>query len=61
VAIGPMSGRQNVLWFCDQHGISDPPADTIDLILASARQTGRILTMEDVCGILERESAKQSD
>lgn len=47
-AIGPMSGRANVIWYCKTHGLAAPTQDQIDKVLEVARNSGRILSDESI-------------
>ena len=47
IEIGPMSGRSNVIFWLEKHGV--PPADdVVDRILAAAKQSSRILTENEI-------------
>ncbi len=47
IAIGPMSGKSNVEWWLDEHGVAKSDA-LVDLILARAKGSRRLLTDEQV-------------
>ena len=47
IAVGPMSGKSNVTWFLEKHGI-DATEDRIQRVLERAKATPRQLTEEEV-------------
>ncbi len=47
-SIGPMSGKANVLWFCKTYGLRPPEPNQIEKVLAAARNSGRILSRDEV-------------
>jgi 2-isopropylmalate synthase len=51
-AVGPMSGKANVIWFCHIHGFPLPSPAQMDKVLNHARETGRILPPQEVIQIL---------
>ncbi len=52
VVVGPMSGKSNVTGFCEANGLIIPSTEQISEILARARSTGRILSMDEVGSFL---------
>lgn len=51
-AIGPMSGKANVIWFCHIHGCPLPSPEQMEKVLNYARETGRILPEQEVIQML---------
>ena len=47
IKVGPMSGRSNVSWVLEKHGV-EPTEDRIHSVLELAKQTPRLLTDEEV-------------
>ena len=50
VEIGPMSGRSNVVFWLEKHGIA-PTDEIVDRIFAAAKQSARILTEEEILAL----------
>ncbi len=50
VEIGPMSGRSNVTFWLEKHGIA-PTDEIVDRIFAAAKQSARILTEEEILAL----------
>jgi 2-isopropylmalate synthase len=53
IRVGPMSGRSNVIFWLEQHGI-EPHDKTVDRIFAAAKQSDRLLEDRDIHALLER-------
>jgi len=53
IRVGPMSGRSNVIFWLEQHGI-EPHDETVDRIFAAAKQSDRLLEDRDIRALLER-------
>jgi len=51
IEVGPMSGRSNVVYWLDKHGI-DPSDELVDRILAKAKQSSFVLTEEEILGVV---------
>jgi 2-isopropylmalate synthase len=47
IEIGPMSGRSNVVYWLDKHGIAASD-DLVDRILSTAKQSSSVLTEEEI-------------
>jgi len=47
IRVGPMSGKSNVCWVLEQHGV-DPTEERIKKVLDLAKETPRLLTDEEV-------------
>ncbi len=47
IRVGPMSGRSNVAWVLEKHGV-EPTEERIRHVLALAKRTPRLLTDEEV-------------
>jgi isopropylmalate/homocitrate/citramalate synthase len=43
IAVGPMSGKSNVMWFLEKHGVQ-PTDERVQKVLDLAKQTPRLLT-----------------
>lgn len=56
IEIGPMSGRSNVIFWLEKHGVA-PADDVVDRILAAAKQSSRILTEDEIFGLVHSSSA----
>ncbi|MDE3169477.1 MAG: 2-isopropylmalate synthase [Acidobacteriota bacterium] len=50
IEIGPMSGRSNVIFWLEKHGIA-PADDAVDRILLAAKQSSRILTEDEILAL----------
>ena len=50
IEIGPMSGRSNVTYWLERHGIA-PTDEIVDRIFAAAKQAARILTEEEILAL----------
>ncbi len=48
IKVGPMSGRSNVTWVLERHGVTEPSDDQVQKVLDMAKQTPRLLTDEEV-------------
>ncbi len=47
IKVGPMSGKSNVIWFLEKHGV--PPTDkAVDAVLALAKSTPRLLEKDEI-------------
>jgi 2-isopropylmalate synthase len=52
IEIGPLSGRSNVVFWLERHGIA--PADhLVDRIFAAAKQSSRVLTDQEIVALCE--------
>ena len=51
ISIGPMSGQANVLWWCEQHGITPEPG-LVARILDMAKASNRVLHDEEILRVL---------
>jgi len=47
IAVGPMSGRSNVTWFLEKHGVT-PTDDQVQRVLDLAKRTPRLLTEAEI-------------
>ena len=47
IKIGPMSGKSNVIWFLEKHGVT-PTDEAVDAVLKRAKETPRLLTEDEV-------------
>ncbi|MCH2111560.1 MAG: 2-isopropylmalate synthase [Planctomycetes bacterium] len=47
ISVGPMSGKSNVIWFLDKHGV-DITDERIEAVLACAKASDRLLTEAEV-------------
>jgi 2-isopropylmalate synthase len=47
IRVGPMSGRSNVTWVLEKHGV-EPTEERVKRVLGLAKQTPRMLTTEEV-------------
>lgn len=47
IDIGPMSGKSNVIFWLERHGI-EPTEERVDKIFAAAKQSASVLTTEEV-------------
>jgi 2-isopropylmalate synthase len=59
IEIGPMSGRSNVLFWLEKHGLA-PSDDVVDRILAAAKQSSRILTEDEILALVNTSAAGKS-
>jgi 2-isopropylmalate synthase len=50
IEIGPMSGRSNVIFWLERHGISATP-ECVDRIFNAAKKASRVLTEEEVLAL----------
>jgi 2-isopropylmalate synthase len=53
IAVGPMSGKSNVMWFLEKHGVQ-PTDERVQRVLDLAKQTPRLLTEAEIMGIAGR-------
>ncbi len=53
IRIGPMSGRSNVIFWLEEHGI-EPDDERVDHIFAAAKQSDRLLEDREIHALLER-------
>ena len=53
IRIGPMSGRSNVIFWLEEHGI-EPDDQRVDRIFAAAKQSNRLLDDQEIHALLER-------
>lgn len=56
IEIGPMSGRSNVVFWLEKHGVA-PADDVVDRILAAAKQSSRILTEDEIYALTHSSAA----
>lgn len=47
IKVGPMSGKSNVIWFLEKHGV-EPSERAVESVLALAKTTPRLLTDDEV-------------
>jgi 2-isopropylmalate synthase len=47
ITVGPMSGRSNVIWFLEHHGV-EASDETVQRVLELAKSTPRLLTEEEI-------------
>ncbi len=47
IRVGPMSGKSNVIWFLERHGV-EPTDQAVERVLSLAKVTPRLLTDEEV-------------
>jgi len=47
IKVGPMSGKSNVSWFLEKHGVQ-PSERAVENVLALAKTTPRLLTDDEV-------------
>ncbi len=59
IAVGPMSGRSNVIWFLEKRGI-DPTEERVERVLAVAKTTPRQLTAEETLAAAEGQAPASS-
>jgi 2-isopropylmalate synthase len=59
IAIGPMSGRSNVEFWLDRHGVERSDA-LVEAILARAKSSRRLLTDEQVTALVRENGARES-
>jgi 2-isopropylmalate synthase len=59
IEIGPMSGRSNVLFWLEKHGLA-PSDDVVDRILAAAKRSSRILTEDEILALVNTSAAGKS-
>jgi 2-isopropylmalate synthase len=52
IEIGPLSGRSNVVFWLEKHGIS-PADDVVDRIFAAAKQSSRILRQDEILALVD--------
>jgi 2-isopropylmalate synthase len=53
IKVGPMSGKSNVIWFLEKHGV-EPSERAVEAVLALAKTTPRLLTDDEVLGAAGR-------
>jgi isopropylmalate/homocitrate/citramalate synthase len=51
IEIGPLSGRSNVIYWLERHGI-EPRDEVVDRIFNAAKQASRVLTEEEIRGAM---------
>lgn len=54
IEIGPMSGKSNVIYWLEKHGL-DPAEGLVERILARAKQADRVLKDEEILAICREE------
>jgi len=47
IKIGPMSGKSNVIWFLEKHGVQ-PTDKAVDAVLQLAKTTPRLLEDREI-------------
>ena len=47
IEIGPLSGRSNVIYWLERHGV-EPREDLVDRVFQAAKQASRVLTEEEI-------------
>ena len=47
IAVGPMSGKSNIVWVLERHGV-EPSDERIERVLQAAKTSNRQLTDEEV-------------
>jgi len=47
ITVGPMSGRSNVIWFLEHHGV-EASDETVQRVLELAKSTPRLLTEDEI-------------
>ena len=47
IKVGPMSGKSNVVWFLEKHGVA-PTDKAVDAVLALAKSTPRLLETSEI-------------
>jgi len=47
IAVGPMSGKSNVTWFLEKHGVQ-PTDERVQRVLELAKKTPRLLTEQEI-------------
>jgi isopropylmalate/homocitrate/citramalate synthase len=47
IKVGPMSGKSNVVWFLEKHGV-EPTDKAVDAVLALAKRTPRLLEESEI-------------
>ncbi len=57
IEVGPLSGASNVVHFLQAHGIDDDPR-TVAAVLEAAKHSQRVLTEQDVRGIVQSMEAE---
>jgi len=50
IAVGPMSGKSNVMWFLEKHGVQ-PTDERVQKVLDLAKQTPRLLTESEILAV----------
>jgi 2-isopropylmalate synthase len=50
IRVGPMSGRSNIVWWLEQHGV-EPADEVVERIFAAAKQSPRLLTDEELTSL----------
>jgi 2-isopropylmalate synthase len=55
ITIGPMSGRSNVLWWMERHGVR-PEESLIAAVLERAKRSDRILNDEEIWDVLRNKA-----
>jgi 2-isopropylmalate synthase len=49
ITVGPMSGKSNVVWFLEKHGV-DASDGAVQRVLELAKRTPRLLTETEILG-----------
>lgn len=53
IEIGPLSGRSNVIFWLERHGV-EPREEVVDRVFQAAKQASRVLTEEEVRAVIGR-------
>jgi len=53
IKIGPMSGKSNVAWFLEKHGLA-PTDRAVRSVLAPAKRTPRLLRDDEILAAARR-------
>ena len=56
IDVGPMSGKSNVIYWLNSEGIK-PSDDIVDAVFDLAKSSDRILSREEILGVVEKTSS----
>ncbi len=59
IEIGPLSGRSNVIYWLEKHGM-EPRDEVVDRIFQAAKQASRVLTDEEVRAVIGQTGSGQA-
>jgi 2-isopropylmalate synthase len=59
IEIGPLSGRSNVIYWLERHGI-EPRDEVVDGIFQAAKQASRVLTEEEIRAVIAQTAGGHS-